>query len=191
MCRRLKAVFRVLSVAALASLLIACAPSAAVTSSPAPTALISASPSVAATQPATPARTPAPTTAGFNCPVTVANASTPPDEAFSKQNHGNGKIWTVLWQNETVMIPPENIDENGILWMKFPWWRGPGVSGTLHVVGQRLDATSAPLQFQMSDYGPTGFQASGLGFASGGCWQVTGSAGSAELTFVTRVALVG
>jgi hypothetical protein len=184
-------VFRVLSVAALASLVIACAPSAPVTPSKAPTAPTSLFPSAAATQSATPARTPAPTTAGFNCPVTIANASTPPGEAFSKQNHGDGKLWTVLWQNETVMIPLENVDENGILWMKFPWWRGPGVSGTLQIVGTRLDATAAPLIADVPDgYGLTGFQATGVGFSSEGCWRVTGSAGSAKLTFVTRVALV-
>jgi hypothetical protein len=180
-------VLRVLSLVALLLAMPACAPSAPLTTvSPTGTAPASSSPTLSTQSP-----TVVPTEAAFNCPVTVANGSTPPGEAGSKQNHGDGKLWTVLWPNETVLIPPDNIDEKGVLWMKFPWWRGPGVSGRLQVVGTRLDATVPPLQLQMSDYGPTGFQASSLGFSSAGCWEVTGSAGSAKLTFVTRVALAG
>jgi hypothetical protein len=183
-------VFRALSVAALASLVIACSPSAPKpTSLPTATATASAPPSVASTQSPTAIPTAVATQAGLNCPVTIANGSTPPGEVTYKHNHGDGKLWTVVWPNETVVIPVENIDENGVLWMKFPRWRGPGVSGTLQVVGTRIDATVAPLKMEMSDYGPTGFQASALGFSSEGCWQVTGSAGAATLTFVTRVAL--
>jgi hypothetical protein len=133
----------------------------------------------------------APTQAAFNCPVTVPNGSTPPGEAGSKLNHGDGKLWTVLWPNETVLVPADDVDADGVLWMKFPWWRGAGVSGRLQVVGTSLDARAAPLQLQMSDYGPTGFQATSLGFSSEGCWEVTGSAGSAKLKFVTRVARSG
>jgi hypothetical protein len=178
-------VSRVLLAAALLITVLACAPSAPLTTV-SPTGTVPASPSSSVAMPSG-----APTQAGFGCPVTVANGSTPPGEAASKQNHGDGTLWTVLWPNETVLIPPDNIDKKGVLWMKFPWWRGPGVSGRLQVIGTRLDATVPPLQLQMSDYGPTGFQASALGFSTPGCWEVTGSAGSAKLTFVTRVALAG
>lgn len=36
-------------------------------------------------------------------------------------------------------------------------------------------------------YGDTGFQASTIIFPTVGCWEVTGRAGDAELSFVTRV----
>jgi hypothetical protein len=185
MCRRLKAVSLRLCVVAVLALSAAACAQAAPTASPAvaPTATPVGSPSPSVASP-----TAAPTQAAYNCPVTVSNGSTPPGEAASKLNHGDGKLWTVLWPNETVLVPAANVDGNGVLWMKFPWWRGPGISGPLQIVGTRLDAKVAPLQADIPDgYGDIGFQATGIGFSTEGCWQVTGSVGSAKLTFVTRV----
>jgi hypothetical protein len=125
------------------------------------------------------------------CPVTVPNSSTPPGETSSGLNHGNGKIWTVLWPEGTVRFEPGGPGEilpDGSLAMKFPWWRGEGVVGPLQIEGKRLDGDAPPLQADIPEgYGDTGFQASGLIFPSEGCWQVTGRVGEAELTFVTRV----
>ena len=36
-------------------------------------------------------------------------------------------------------------------------------------------------------YGLTGFQASGITFPTEGCWEISGTVGSATLTFVTYV----
>ncbi|HLC03673.1 MAG TPA: hypothetical protein VJK02_11595 [Anaerolineales bacterium] len=72
--------------------------------------------------------------------------------------------------------------------MKFPWWRGEGVVGKLEIKGRRLDGHAPPLRAEIPEgYGDTGFQSSSLIFPTAGCWEVTGHAGDAELTFVTRV----
>jgi len=126
-----------------------------------------------------------------SCPVTPPNGSTPPGEQPSALNHGNGVIWTEIWPEGTVVFEPGgpgHIYADGSLEMKFPWWRGEGVRDPLSIEGHRLDAPSPPLRADIPEgYGDTGFQASSITFPSEGCWQVTGSAGSASLTFVTRV----
>jgi hypothetical protein len=79
---------------------------------------------------------------------------------------------------------------DGALGMKWPWWRG--VAGALSIEGRRLDGPAAPLRAQIPDgYGDRGFQVTGLLFPSEGCWEVTGRAGGAALTFVTRVVRTG
>lgn len=127
----------------------------------------------------------------FPCPVTLPNDSTPPGEQASELNHGNGKIWTVLWPGGIVRFEPGSPGEmrrDGSLVMKFPWWRGEGVTGPLQIEGKRLDGEAPPLQAEIPEgYGDTGFQASALVFPSEGCWQVTALVGEAELTIVTRV----
>jgi hypothetical protein len=51
-----------------------------------------------------------------------------------------------------------------------------------------MDGEAAPLQADIPPgYGQTGFQASGIIFPTEGCWEITGRAGDAELTFVQRV----
>jgi len=71
--------------------------------------------------------------------------------------------------------------------MKFPFWRGESVRGELLITGRRLDGVAGPLTAEIPEgYGETGFQATGLVFASEGCWEVTASAGDATLTCVTQ-----
>lgn len=131
---------------------------------------------------ASPAPSPAPTP----CPVTLANGATPPGETQSGLNHGNGQLWTVLWPDGIVVASgPDQVRPDGSIGMKFPWWRG--VRGRLSIEGHRLDGPAAPLRAVMSDYGPIGFQASGIIFPTAGCWEVTGRVKSANLTFVTLV----
>jgi hypothetical protein len=62
----------------------------------------------------------------------------------------------------------------------------------LIVTGRRLDAPSPPAQgyYNSQWYGDTGFQASYIHFPSEGCWEVTGRAGDASLTYATLVAKV-
>ena len=71
--------------------------------------------------------------------------------------------------------------------MKFAWWRlAPG--GQLSITTRRLDGSATPLAADVpAGYGETGFQVSGLYFASTGCWEVTGSVGGKSLSFVARV----
>lgn len=135
----------------------------------------------------------APTNALATCPVTLPNGSLPPGEKPPPPGHpndayGNGKLWTVLWRDGKTLVKPDQIDPDGTLDMKYPWWRGPGVRGPLTITGRRLDAPAPPLRaFIPIGYGDTGFQASGLLFPTEGCWEVTGKSGDASLTFVTLV----
>ena len=128
------------------------------------------------------------------CPVTHANGSSPSGERSSPNQHGNGKLWTVLWPNGLIEFGPGrpgHIGEDGALGMKFPWWRGEGVRGSLRITGKRLDGEAASAFGDIPDgYGDTGFQASGIVFPTEGCWEITGSVGNVELTFVQYVRLI-
>jgi hypothetical protein len=123
-------------------------------------------------------------TAPVICPVTHPNASAPLGKKPGRpSDYGNGKLWTTLWPDGKVLVAPP---KGGYLRMKFPWWRG--VRGPLTISGRRLDAPAPPLKADVSAaYGETGFQPSELLFPSEGCWEITGRAGDAELTFVTEV----
>lgn len=69
-----------------------------------------------------------------------------------------------------------------------PLWRGPGGRGSLTIAGRRLDAPAPPLTADIPNgYGDTGFQATAIIFSTAGCWEVTGKAGDASLTFVALV----
>ncbi len=140
------------------------------------------------------------------CAVTVPNQSQPPVKNFGgtvtyspdykgprdgpvKDSYGNGKLWTILWSDGTVVFQPDGpgfIDQDGSLSMKWPWYRG--VQGRLTIRGKRLDGTAPPLRADIpAGYRDTGFQATALIFPTEGCWEVTGQVGETTLTFVTRV----
>jgi hypothetical protein len=139
------------------------------------------------------------------CPVTAANASTPPGENPSPDVHGNGKLWTSLPRDGKFIVAPQSAPEylgpdgeiavdgvllpDGSVGIKAPWWRGPGVRGRVTVRARRLDAPAPRVgrTVRPSGYGLTGFQAMGLELPSTGCWKITGSAAKARLTFVTLV----
>ena len=121
--------------------------------------------------------------------MTKPNGNTPPGERPSPNHHGNGSLWTGLWSDGTVVFRPGGpgfLLGDGSLSMKFFWWRG--VKGKLSIEGRRLDGSAPPLRARIPDgYGDTGFQATALIFSTVGCWEVTGGAGDASLTFVVRV----
>lgn len=136
--------------------------------------------------PTSPSSTPAPPPTD-GCPVTQPNHQIPPGQADNPgateaTYHGNGTLWTALY--------PQGITQrrgrDGSIREKFPWWRAG--RGRLVITGHRLDGRARPLRARVpAGYGPTGFQATELIFASEGCWSVTGAAGGASLTFITLV----
>jgi hypothetical protein len=128
------------------------------------------------------------TSAASACPVTVPNHSTPPGarDWASEHSYGNGKLWTDFWPFNVVVAHAEQVNADGSIEMKWPWWRG--VRGTLRIEGRRLNGDAAPLRAEIpAAYGLVGFQPSGLIFPTEGCWEITGRVGDASLTFVTIV----
>ena len=124
--------------------------------------------------------------AADTCPVTIQN------DIGADRKYADWQLSTVLWPQGEVIFRPGGsgfVTPDGALGMKFPWWRG--VRGTLRIEGRRLDGPAGPLRSEFVDYGPTGFQASYVIFPTPGCWEVTGRAGEASVTFVTRVVKVG
>lgn len=124
------------------------------------------------------------------CRVTKPNGSTPPGESVpSVFHHGEGGLWTGLWPDGKVVFAhngPGHILPDGSMSMKFWWWRG--VEGQLKITGRRLDGEAPQLRASVPHgYGATGFQATAIIFPTEGCWEVTGIAGQASLTFVTLV----
>jgi hypothetical protein len=122
------------------------------------------------------------------CPVTRPNGSVPPGESASTpgaQYHGNGAIWTDLWQKGKFAAGPDDVLADGSIIMKVPWWRA--VTGELRVDGRRLDGPAPPLRARISSYGPTGFQSTAVIFPVEGCWKVTGRAADASLSVVLMV----
>ncbi len=125
-----------------------------------------------------------------SCPVTSPNADVVRHGAHF--NYGNGDLWTSVWPDGNVVFRsggPGFIHANGSMSMKWPWYQEHGVEGELEIQGRRLDA---PWERSVSaDHSPVlgdpGFHAGAISFPSEGCWEVTGRAGDASLTFVTRV----
>lgn len=136
------------------------------------------------------------------CQVTIPNRSAPPccstnpsgETCFCPQGspgtpnfiiHGNGKLWVGGGLTADGKLLVANRDGRGFH-EKFMWYRA--VSGALNIRGRRLDAPAGPLQAEIPCcYGDTGFQASEVFFPSEGCWEITGQAGNAELTFIVEV----
>jgi hypothetical protein len=85
-----------------------------------------------------------------------------------------------------LVAGPADLRRDGSISRKFPWWRA--VRGELRISGRRLGGEAAQVRAHIpSGYGPTGFQSSAIVFPAEGCWQVTGTAGNARLTYVTLV----
>jgi hypothetical protein len=119
------------------------------------------------------------------CGVTQPNGSQPPDGNIGGELvHGNGSLWVAMPPSNVVVTEPS---AGGTIQTKYPWWRS--VSGTLRIEGRRLDGPAVGLTATdvPDGYGVVGFQASAVTFPTEGCWEVTGRAGDASLTFVTLV----
>jgi len=125
-------------------------------------------------------------TAPASCTVTQPNGQRPPEESAGGNYYGNAALVTILYPAGVVQTSPDLVQADGSIARKFPWWRL--VEGQLGITGRRLDGAAPPAHGEVPDgYGSSGFQASGIVFPSPGCWEITGTVGSASLTFVTWV----
>ena len=137
-----------------------------------------------------------PSQAAAECAVTVPNGVAAGEQQADPGSYGNPQISVGpfgLWPEGTVVFRPGGpgfVTRDGALGMKFGWRRG--ASGQLMIDGRRLDATAPPLRAEVpTGYGDHGFQATYVIFPTPGCWEVTGRAGDASVTFVTRVVKIG
>jgi len=120
------------------------------------------------------------------CTPTLPNRQTPPNELSYSLQHGNGALWTELWPEGTVLIPPDNVAPDGHLFMKWPWWRR-ALGQQVTVEGQRLDAPALPLAVEIPEGYGAYFQATTLIFPSEGCWEITAKSGDDSLTIMVLV----
>ena len=125
-----------------------------------------------------------PVAGGAGCPVTRPN-----DRPLSGL-YGNGKLATPTYF-PAITVTKRNIQADGWIGEKFPW-RAYVVSGDLEIAGRRLDGSAEPRRAVFNPGSPAGetvdaFWAVGILFPTPGCWSVTGTVGSAQLTFVTLV----
>ena len=140
--------------------------------------------------------------AAFACPVTIPNDSQPPPggggiEPGPMKTHGNGMLWTILPEDGVWRVWEDDVRSDGSFPEKFVWWRRPidqtasyldGVltaevtfAGDLRIAGRRLDAAADPLTARTF---PEGVHVgSTITFPSGGCWEITGTAGADAMTF--------
>jgi beta-lactamase regulating signal transducer with metallopeptidase domain len=91
---------------------------------------------------------------------------------------------------------PWHINDDRTIWA----WDQPYIAGAavntmwmkpanvdLVITGRRLDGESAPLRIQLAKDSTAGYIATAMTFPKAGCWEVTATAGSSTLTYITRV----
>jgi len=91
---------------------------------------------------------------------------------------------------------PWHINDDRTIWA----WDQPYIAGAavntmwmkpanvdLVITGRRLDGESAPLKIQLAKDSTAGYIATAMTFPKAGCWEVTATAGSSTLTYITRV----
>ena len=150
----------------------------------------SAGPTIAATSGPTSRESTLTLADASDCPVTKPGQAPAQigDQLFgSSSAFGNEDLWVGGLSGDGVILADSRFAQaDGSIEWKFGWWRI--ASGSLAISGRRLDAPAPPLHASVpSGYGLSGFQASGVSFPTGGCWEVTGSVGDSAVAFVTFV----
>ena len=140
---------------------------------------------VSATMP--PSRT-APEAAG--CPVTLPSSSWLPDLARVTPLPAARYSWYGDNRSLAVQLPIDGVYRiptlSEGLSAKIPWWLY--IPGPVEITARRVDGVGLELKTRTSEgYGDIGFNPSGIGFTSEGCWRVSGSTGGQALTFVLFV----
>ena len=111
---------------------------------------------------------------------------------------GNERLWTFVEASNITQAQPHQIQENGIMVIKWPWLYKADVSGDLSVRGHLVDSTGASSEWytlatdiaatKSDDLEPgTEASVSYMNFPFQGCWQITAAKGSEHFTFTTEV----
>ena len=130
--------------------------------------------------------------AATSCPVTRPNHVVPPSggRGYPLPSYGNGFLSVHV--SSDVGLLTERRD--GTLFQKLGWIPRRGLSGTLTVRGERLDASAPPMHVLGVHWGNNtagrGSWASAVEFPSEGCWRITGRVGDISLSYVVRVIAV-
>jgi hypothetical protein len=130
---------------------------------------------------------------GYSNAADACRPTAPGGDAPKGFNYGSDRLAVALWPagNLVAGTLPDggsyaDIQPDGSIVAKLGWWRG--AEGALEISAERTDADAPPLRADIpGGYGPTGFQATGVTFASAGCWDVTGRVGDEQLTFTVLV----
>lgn len=129
------------------------------------------------------------------CVVTTAHRATrPPTSVPVSLNYGNARIAVGLSPPNGRLIAGRLhsggyravIRKDGSIYAKYGWWRSRA-RPKLRISGRRLDAPAPALRAWIPDGYDRGFQATSIIFPTVGCWRVTGSVGTATLTFIVLV----
>jgi hypothetical protein len=122
-----------------------------------------------------------------SCPVTAPNNVAPPGNGPKARGYQHGGLWVVLWPYGVTLVGKDDVTAGGWLGVKVPWYRYG--KGKLTITATRIGKpASRPIRTHIPfGYGLTGFQSSFIYFPSEGCWKVVGTAGHAQLAFVTIV----
>ena len=139
-----------------------------------------------APQPQPPVPAPAPAVVArnvsppFQCSVTASEFRTK-TATLEKGALGNGP-WLInsdrtIWAPEQPYIARTPVNT---IWMR-------PANTELKVTGRRLDGDAPQLQAGPAAPYSTGYIAIGLTFPAAGCWEITATAGSSKLTFITNV----
>ena len=123
------------------------------------------------------------------CRPTVASGKLPPGAPWGL--YGNGRLATYPYGS--IDANARTLNPDGTISEKFPRWGGPGLRGTLRITGRRLDRIAPPLRASVHEGGAPGapsatrFWASGITFATPGCWRIVGRVGKVQLALIVRV----
>ena len=124
-----------------------------------------------------------------SCPVTFPNGQAPPGAGPSATWHGGPELWVAFWPRGVVVRGDGVVQRDGSLVTKLGRWRGAPAQA-LTIAGRQLDGDSKLAETRSAEpYGERGLLPSMIRFPSGGCWEITGTAGTASLTFIVLVLL--
>jgi hypothetical protein len=118
------------------------------------------------------------------CLVTTPETATPPDDP-NADPFGAGP-WFInadqtIWADWGPGWAAGKSATNKVIWLR-------PAQTDLVLSGQRLDGESLPMEASIPCCYNTGFQVTGLYFPTGGCWEVTATAGESQLQFVVEIA---